>query len=187
MARLVQTPATALLSLLTSKDGGIGPASFSDDIVGTVDLAPHLGLNFRQALFASGNAAENNNRIVPLTGNHWLDFRDTFGGGPGMVVPEGEVWRLHWVCWRFTNGTGGPLVQAGWSSRSNSASGLGLFAGPEVTSAIGATGSYTLFRDYQGIIVGPGTGPLAHIVQPWALAATDFEAAIWALVERYRI
>lgn len=92
MPRLIQTAPVGLLSALTSKDGGIGPAALLDDVRGSVDLLQFYGLNFRRSRILEKTAAEMNAAGVVVGG-----WRSTsiFGTGPtNLVVPDGQLWHV---------------------------------------------------------------------------------------------
>lgn len=126
MPRLIQSQARGLLSLLTSKDGGIGPGTLEDSLRATVDTSDFYLLNGRTTTFnaqtaaqadaapsgwiAAGGALDNGWRACyPGDGN-------LAAGVPAIAVPEGELWRVKSVTIQVDRVTGGSgQVFAGWA------------------------------------------------------------------------
>jgi len=183
--RLVQSPAFGLLSLLTSKDGGIGPNSLSDEMQAGVDAGPMLGFGFRRHLFVSLVVANINAALGGAPG--WLRLNSqALAIAAGFRVPSNEMYRVLAFGATSLTVTGSIAIQIGWDFTGN-----GGAQDPtpltEQTTNGGAVGVYRAQGVQADFLAGPGQGP-AILFPSWALAANDADLpGIHLEIERYTI
>jgi hypothetical protein len=158
--RLIQTQPLALLSLLTSKDGGIGPSALADDVSGTIELLPFYGQQFRRHRLLTLSAAQLDG--AGAAPGWWLSL--LFGTGPGnLVVPEGQVWRILGLSATITTLNGTVQAQMGWSYKDP-------FSGLQAQPIPVGVGSGAIAAG----LAGTSGGPCEIWAQPTACAAVLF-------------
>ena len=185
MPRLVQSPAFGLLSLLTTKDGGIGPNALLDEYRATIDARPLLGFGFRRHLQVALVVANINAALAGVPG--WLRLNaQALAIAAGFRVPANELYRVISFGVTSLTVTGNISFQLGWDFTGNGGVQDPTPMTENVTNGAGA-GIYRA----QGVAdpdfwAGPGQGP-AVLFPIWAVGVND--ADIWAHleVERYTI
>lgn len=194
MPKLIQSQARGVLSLLTSKDGGLGPAAMEDNLRLTLEMLPFYGLNGRQVLFRGQTAAQLDNAATGwlasggATVRGWFACMNQVGpplpppAGNDIIVPEGELWRVLNVTMHFnrTVGSGGSLA-AGWAHGLFPAFRFAQNSG-QVSGTVGAGFHGTAGGDCDFIAL-PGTTP-AFFVPQFTLATLAFDLNVYLTYER---
>lgn len=128
MPRLIQTVPVALLSTLTSKDGGIGPSALLDEVRGVVDLQNYYGANFRRTRILQKTAAQLAAAGVATGG--WYQTATLFGASlANLTVIDGQLWRVRALMLQIIGVTGAVRGTAGWCWK-DPAFGAGSFGTP---------------------------------------------------------
>jgi hypothetical protein len=171
--RLIQTAPIALLSALTSKDGGIGPAALLDEVRGVVDLLPFYGLNFRRSRFLSLSKAS----INAGGGEGWNYTSVISGAGAAnMQVPDGQVWHIFGMNVNTSNNLGTISIQAAWCMKDPNLGGSeGIPIGPCSQSAAAAT--RVVSGGECNLWALPGATAAFHI-RDWLLATNDCDVQL---------
>lgn len=185
MPRLVQSPATGLLSLLTCKDGGIGPNGLEDNYRGVIEATPLLGHNFRRHFSASLVVANINAALAGVPGWMRANAQATLIAA-GFRVPDNELY--HVLAFGFTSltVTGSIAIGIGWDFTGNGGAQDPTPMTENVTTggAVGVMRAQGLPCDFWA---GPGQGP-ACLFPVWAIGVNDADLpGIHLEVERYRI
>lgn len=190
MPKLIQSQARGLLSLLTSKDGGLGPAGLEDNLRAVVDIEKYYELNGRRRFFRGQTAAQLDaspagwvagGGAVDYRG--WIACRAADGSDTSLtnnlIVPEGEIWHVRAVSVKAQRVTGTGAIEAGWAH--------GMF--PQY--AFGQLGIYSQvvtapLSQQAGqmcdFLAMPGTCP-AFFTPRWQLAANDFNVDVYVLAD----
>lgn len=184
MPRLVQSPAFGLLSLLTSKDGGIGPNALSDEYQAGVDAGPLIGFGFRRHLAVSLVAANINAALGGAAG--WLRLNaQVLAIAAGFRVPSNELYRVIAFGFTTTTVTGSISASAGWDFTGN-----GGATDPtpltEANTTGGAVGVIRAQGVQCGFYAGPGQGP-AILFPTWGIGVNDADVVAHLEVERFTI
>lgn len=184
MPRLVQSPAFGLLSLLTCKDGGIGPNALSDEYSANVEATPLLGFGFRRHLAVSLVAANINAALGGVAG--WMRLNSqALAIAAGFRVPSNELYRVLAFGVTTTTVTGSVAVQMGWDFTGN-----GGATDPtpmqDTNGTAGAVGVVRASGVQANFYAGPGQGP-AVLFPIWGIGANDCDLVAHLEVERYTI
>jgi hypothetical protein len=182
MPRLIQTAPIALLSTLTSKDGGIGPAALLDEVRGIVDLLPYYGLNFRRSRFVFYTKAQ-----INAGGGEGWNYTALIGGAgaANLVVPDGQVWRIFGMNVNTLNNLGTTQVQAAWTMKDPNLGGSeGIPIGQCSQSA--AANTRVVSGGECNLWALPGACASFHI-RDWLLATNDFDVQLGVDYEVYSV
>lgn len=186
MPRPVQSAALGLLSLLTAKDGGIGPNGLEDNYRAILDARPMIGLGFRSTFTISLVPANINVALAGAPG--WYRLNDeVLGIAAGFRCPDSEVWRVIAFGVTLLSVTGSVAITPGWDFRAEGGAAGDLWpialaptstgAGAGTERAVGFTTEFWAL---------PGQGPAFHFAQ-WAVGVNDGNVDAALTVERYRI
>lgn len=189
MPKLIQSQARGLLSLLTSKDGGLGPAAMEDNLRITLDAASLYGLNGRATRFVSQSEAQIDAAPAgwvagggALTNQGWFACVPADGttGTTDMRVPEGELWRVLGITLKANRVNGSVVLAAGWAH--------GMYPNwvftqlGNVSAAVLAGQAQSAGKDVDFIAI-PGSAP-AFYCNSWDLGVFDFSLDVHLVYER---
>ena len=184
MPRLVQSPAFGLLSLLTTKDGGIGPNALLDEYRATVDASSRIGFGFRRHLQVSLAVANINAALGGVPG--WLRLNaQALAIAAGFRVPSNEQYRVLAVGATALTVTGSIAIQTGWDFTGNGGANDPMPLVENVTTggAVGVFRGSGLVCDF---LAGPGQGP-AVLFPVWSIGVNDADLVCHCEIERYTI
>lgn len=190
MPKLIQSQARGLLALLTSKDGGLGPAGMEDNLRITVDAEKYYSLNGRRQLSVGQTAAQMDAAPAgwiaaggALSNQGWYAAVPADGSvvaNVDMRVPEGELWRVIGVTIKETRITGTSSCVAGWahgSFPSWSFVQIGQYSSsvaPPLTAVAGSNCDFLAL---------PGSAP-AFFFPNWDLGVLDANLNIYVVYEQ---
>lgn len=193
MPRLIQTQATGLLSLLTSKDGGVGPPAMEDFLRLTLDTYDFYGLAGRVSVGRGQTAAQLDAAVTGWIGaggaltTGWIPTVNVTGppsAPPDVFVPAGELWRVLSVTIQAIRVTGTISVAAGWAH--NMFPNFRFMQLTELSASVATAGFSTSAGTDCDFIALPGSAP-AFFVPSWDLGVTDFNVNVWVVYERMPI
>lgn len=192
MPKPIQSQAAGLLGVLTSKDGGIGPAAAEDNLRLNYRTNDFYGLNFRQNLFRSQTAAQLDNAVTgwigaggAFTRQGWFPTMSVTGPQPptDVFVPEGEIWRVLGVTFKFNRDVGTfDSLAAGWAHGMFPSHRFAtIYCGGSGTVAANESGTAGGLCDFLAL---PGSSP-AFFTPSWTLATQAFDLEVFVIYERY--
>lgn len=184
MPKLIQSQARGLLSLLTSKDGGLGPPAMEDNLRAVLETRDFYGLNGRGGINFGQTVANLDAATGWIAGGGAgvIGWRPCFGtaGNNDLRVPQGELWRVLSVQFRATRVNGSVVLAAGWAHGESPTWYFG---------AVGPTAAAVLAAQSQtaggpcDFIAMPGSAPAFHFNQ-WLVGTFDFDLEVFVLYER---
>lgn len=186
MPRPVQSPALGLLSLLTAKDGGIGPGGIEDNYRAIVDARPMIGLGFRSNFQLSLTPANINVALAGAPG--WYRANDeVLGIAAGFRCPDSEIWRVIAFGVTILTVTGSCAVTAGWDFAAIGGATGDLWPVMLGQTSTGAGAGTERASGYEAQFWAlPGQGPAFHLTQ-FLVGTNDCNADLALTVERFRI
>lgn len=171
MPRLIQSNPVGLLDVLTSKDGGTGPAALLDEVRATVNLEGYYLRQFRRSRTRTLTKAVIN---TSTTGPEGWNYFSLLAGATAadLAVPSGQMWHVFGVELHVTTVVGTVNVQAGFTVTDPNVAAHGY--GIPIGNATGAVAAGT-----QGVSGGPCDlwalpgGGAAFFIRDWLLATND--------------